>query len=336
MKIGIKIPILFFLIYFSITELPPLLNAMEDGKLTEISFGVLYKGDRSEMEKRYKKLENYFNEKQIHLEIRYFKDPQEIDNLIEEMKKGNIDIAGELTPLDYIESKDYLIPIVRTIWNGRDFYYGIILVKESAKHVRSLKDLKGKTIALSNKSSVSGFIYPQAKFFKYGLNLKEERKPGSSYICYKNALSAKNVLGELLNEGSEVVAGAVPQFLYQKAIKEDESIKKRLRLLSGGRLGPIKNGVFVCSKDLPEEIANRLREVLVNLTEEPPPNFFDDWNGFQGWLIWDDGDYDGLIRAKDMPSPTEKDIQKYLIIVGIVVLFISGLFVFRLMRKGEG
>ncbi len=175
MKI-VKLHILLFFVYVSMFEPHSMLNAMENVGFKKIRFGVLYKGDRSEVERKYKKLEDFFNENQIHLKIKYFKDPQEIDTLIKEMKKGNIDVAGELSPLDYIESKDYLKPIARTIWGGRDFYYGIILVKEKEEEVKSLRDLKGKTIAFSNPRSASGFIYPKAKFFKYGLDLEEKWK----------------------------------------------------------------------------------------------------------------------------------------------------------------
>jgi len=335
MKIGIKLLILLFLAHFSFLESPLVLYAKENGEFKKIRLGVLYKGDRGQMEKKYEKVNNFLKQRLFDLELRYFKDPQEIDILVEEMKNENIDIAGEFSPLDYLESKKYLIPLLRTIWNGRDFYYGIILVKEKEKNIRSLRDLKGKAIALSNPRSASGFIYPRAQFFKHGIDMKEKGRPSSDYVSYVLYGSSKYVLEELLNEGSEVAAGAIPEFLYRKAINENEGIKRKLRLLEGGRLGPIKNGVFVYRKGFPEDIANRFKEVLINLAEQPPPGFFDSWNGFQGWLTWEDGDYDGLIRAMNTPSPTEKAILWYLIIVGIVVLFLSSLFVLRLMRKGE-
>lgn len=335
MKIGIKLLLLLFWTYLALAESAHVLHAKENSEFEKIHLGILYKGDRDNMEKNYEKLNNFLKQRPFIFELRYFKDPQEIDILVEEMRNGNIDIAGEFSPLDYLESKKYLLPLVRTIWNGRDFYYSIILVRGKEKNIRSLRDLRGKAIALSNPRSASGFIYPRAQFFNHGIDMKEKARPSPDYVSYVLYGSSKYVLEELLNEGSEVAAGAIPEFLYRKAINENEGIKRRLRLLEGGRLGPIKNGVFVYRKGFPEDIANRFKEVLINLAEQPPPGFFDSWNGFQGWLTWEDGDYDGLVRAMNTPSPTEKAILWYLIIVGIVVLFLSSLFVLNLMRKGE-
>ena len=336
MKTGIKLVILLFSAYFSLLESPLMTHAKDNREFEKIRFAVLYKGDRGKMEKRYEKLNNFLRQRLFDLELRYFRDPQEIEILVGEMKNGNIDIAGEFSPLDYLESKRYLIPLVRTIWNGRDFYYGIILAKEKEKNIRSLRDLKGKTIAFSNPRSASGFIYPRAEFFKHDIDMKEKARPGSGYVSFVLYGSSKYVLEELLHEGSEIAAGAIPQFLYIKAINENESIRRKLRLLKGGRLGPIKNGVFVCREGFPEDKADRFKELLINLAEEPPPGFFDSWNGFQGWLTWEDGDYDGLIRAMNTPSPIQEAVLRYFIIVGIVVLFGSGLFVFfRLIKKGE-
>ena len=121
---SIKLFILLFCLFSSLLELFPVLQAKEKGESEKIRFGILYKGNRDEMASRYKKLENVLKEKEFSLEIRYFKDPQEIDNLVEEMRNGKIDIAGEFSPLDYLESERHLMPLVRTIWNGRDFYYG--------------------------------------------------------------------------------------------------------------------------------------------------------------------------------------------------------------------
>lgn len=308
-------------------------------KKASITFGVLYRHDIEAEKQKYQKLQDYLNQKGFTVKLEYFKDPKDIENLIDKMKSGDIDVAGELAPFDYLRFKKIVKPFARSVWNGRDFYYSVIVAKKN-ENIQTISDLEGKTIALSNPESTSGFIYPRSMIYEKNFDLKakgiSQRGKGENVVFYKYYGNYKNVLRAIIEgEESDIVAGSLPEFFFKEALRNNVDIANSLIILSDGRSKPIKNGVFVYRKDFFDGTVERFTAVLINLTENPPPHFFEDWKGFQGWLTWEDGDYDGLVRAMNTPSPTEKAILWYLIIVGIVVLFLSSLFVLKLMRKGE-
>ncbi len=293
-----------------------------------ITYGVLYKHNLERKQNNYQRLKAYLEENKFSVNFQFFQDPGDIEVLINKMKNGEIDVAGEIPPFDYLRFKKVVKPFARSIWNGRDFYYSVIVAKKDA-NIRTILDLRGKLIALTNPDSASGFIYPRSLIYENNLDLvlKDATTNGksSNTVYYNNYANYKNVLDALSDNGG-VVAGAMPEFSFKNKLRNDPDICSSLVVLSDGR-SPIKNGVFVSRRDFPNEILKRFRDTLIELTENHPPDFFDEWNGFQGWIPWNENDYDVLTKTQNAPSPTQKLLFKSILIFAVILFIVSAVLV---------
>ncbi len=301
-----------------------------------INFAILYKKEKKREQYKYEKLREYLSKKGIIVNFEYYQNPNDISEVFDKMDKGEVDIAGEFSPFKYFHARKRVLPLVRSIYNGRDFYFSVIVARTNDT-ISNIADLEGKTIAFSNTQSTSGYIFPRSMIYEknFDLKLRSEDliKNKKNIIYYKFFGNHSNVLDALVSEEKEqdIIAGAMPDFFYKREAQANPLIKK---LEMDGRSNPIKNGVFVFRKSLQnDEMISRLKETLIDLTENPPENFFDEWGGFQGWITWVDGDYDGLLNALKTPSPTEKAMRVYLLIIAIAMLLGSGLFFFNFLKK---
>jgi ABC-type phosphate/phosphonate transport system substrate-binding protein len=120
------------------------------GELVFIRFGVIYGSTpKEDIERNYQKLQVQLSQKNFKIDLKYFSKNDVEEKLISEFLAGNIDVAGELSPFDYLRHKDQMRPFARTIWGGRDFYYSVILAKKNS-NIRHIRDLQGSIIAVSN------------------------------------------------------------------------------------------------------------------------------------------------------------------------------------------
>lgn len=108
--------------------------------------------------------------------------------LVEAMASKKVDV-GFLPPDAYVMAHkrkvaDVLLQAQRYGYNepsGKENhtlmnkYRAEIVVKKGSK-IKSWKDLKGKTIAVQDPTSTSGYVYPVAELYKKGLNVPKECK----------------------------------------------------------------------------------------------------------------------------------------------------------------
>ncbi len=127
---------------------------------TEIVMGFNPAENAASMETKSKALSDYF-ESHIGVKVKIFV-ATDYTALIEAMRSGNIDLAW-LPPFSYVQAEKMahakvLLKIVR---HGRSDMFSAIITRTD-RHLNTLHDLKGKSIAWVDPASASGHIIPKA------------------------------------------------------------------------------------------------------------------------------------------------------------------------------
>lgn len=94
------------------------------------------------------------------------------NELLDMVSQKKVDFAF-LTSRSFVEAeKKYGVKVLlKKVWQA-PYYYSVLLVNEKSK-LKKVSDLKGQRIALVDKKSTSGFLYPEVLFKKSGLQEKD-------------------------------------------------------------------------------------------------------------------------------------------------------------------
>lgn len=138
------------------------------------------------------------------------------------MSNKTIDIAF-VGPLDYVvaHKKNGAYPITASVRHGQKGYKGLIIIAADS-NIRSLAELKGRTVALGDPLSASGNLYPRAILRAAGVGDHDYRA--------LNLSSASAIVLSVLS--GKVDAGAI----YNDARNNPEVLKRFPQALSGTRI----------------------------------------------------------------------------------------------------
>lgn len=89
------------------------------------------------------------------------------------LEKGEVEMAV-LSPLNFVKAERELKlkVLFKKIYGDSEFYYSSI-VTDKKNSIKDLSQLKGKKIAFVDRSSASGFLYPQVMLKEAGVSLSE-------------------------------------------------------------------------------------------------------------------------------------------------------------------
>ncbi|GAA0700460.1 phosphate/phosphite/phosphonate ABC transporter substrate-binding protein [Marinobacterium maritimum] len=207
--------------------------------------------------------------------------------VIEGLLSGAVDMA-ELGPAAYIQAKER-DPGVQAVaaysFRGGPFtpegsYYNSLLLVKAGARIKSIRDLKGRSVALTDPGSTSGALIPMTEF---------KRESGVVLADY---------VGRRIYAGSHdraieaVLSGAVDAAFVSSRRADDyigrgESKAGALRELWRSR--PIHYDPFTLSSQLCPEVQTRIRQVL--LTPSPARQQLLDTKGAVGMQAVSDEDY---------------------------------------------
>jgi len=123
------------------------------------------------------------------------------DVLVTAMRTGDVQFAW-LPPFAYVQAEDEGVAhvLLKAVRRGNPWYYGSIIVRADSPY-RSIKDLRGKTIAWGDVKSFSGHIYPKSEVIKMGFN------PETFFGRQRYLMNHPSVVVAVFN--NQVDAGAV-------------------------------------------------------------------------------------------------------------------------------
>jgi phosphonate transport system substrate-binding protein len=185
--------------------------------------------------------------------------------VINAMQVGKVDLAF-FPPGAYVmaEKKAGAEVILKSQFNGRALYYAAIFTTKDSG-IRSLKDLKGKTMAFVDPTSTSGGIYPKVMLMNEGINPERDLKR----IIYAGGHDA----AVLAVARGKVQAGAAyandpkgNQSAWNLLLKDPKD-REKIRVLAISKPIPADN--ISVRKGLSPQIVGAVKKAFLDLSATP-------------------------------------------------------------------
>lgn len=222
----------------------------------------------------YQPIIDYLNQNdKYHFELKFSTSYTEtVDQLIH----GKVTIAffGSLLYINAHERYG-IIPILKPLnENFKPFFKSVVFVKNDDK-INSIKDLKGKRIALPSEESFSGNWLIKYELHKYNILEKDIKE-------IKNFSYHQNVVYQVLSGSFD--AGVVKDRVIR------EYIDRGIKIIAFSE--PVPGSPIVAAKDFDEDIINTVKSLLFKVDLK-------DINYKELVKIWDSEFRFGFVEAKD-------------------------------------
>jgi len=223
--------------------------------------------------------------------------------VIEAMGAGRVDVAW-FAPLSYVlaNSKYGAKVLLITERDGHTDYTGIILARKDSG-IRRIEDLKGRRFAFGDPLSTSGTLYPKQLLKAHGIDQDTDITPIFAGGHDKAIIALYN--GQV--DGCSCYSGYGSD-ARDRVVSTIPDIKEKTVII--GRTAKIPNDNVAVSADLPEEVAQKLKQALLDLSASA--------EGRQ--MLMEVAEIDGLREVEDsvydsvrkMVQDVGLDLQEYL------------------------
>lgn len=250
-------------------------------------FGVVPYMNKTELFKIYTPLTNYLS-KELNCDIKIHI-AKDYDNLYFLIKENQVDFAI-LGPFLYVQTKErinnieYLATATRNIRGKNYWSYESHIITLEKSSIESIKDLKGKSFAFTDKNSTSGFLYPISMLKQEGINYTTDFEK----VYY---LKKHDRVVDALLKGS-IDAGAAYDKAVFKAIQEHPMT---IRILK--RSKPIPNDSYLATTRLNKDEIQKLRKALLAYKNNQPGE------ELSGFVYLKESEYDSV---KEVSSTLQK------------------------------
>jgi phosphonate transport system substrate-binding protein len=269
-KTNFIILLLFLALPFSLLYQAPESWAREDS----ITIGLIPEMNVFKQQKRFKPLADYLS-KHMDIPVR-LSILSRYGNIIQRVKEKDLDGAflGSFTGALAISQLD-VEPLARPInMDGTSTYYGQIFVRKDS-NIKTAADMKGKTLALVERATTAGYVFPLAWLKMQGIeNLDTHFKEHFFTGSHDAAIDA------VLNGDADI--GAAKNTIFERIRQAKPVIDRELTILVDSPRVP-SNGLCV-RKELPEKQKNQLKKLLLNLHldnfEDICNDFLEQWKDF--------------------------------------------------------
>jgi phosphonate transport system substrate-binding protein len=177
--------------------------------------------------------------------------------MIEAMRRGNIDV-GYFGPVSYVLLKsrfDGVKPFVaKKDRDGSLTYYSIIIAGADTP-IKTLADIRGKTVAFGDPASTSSNVIPKLMLIKDG-GLKPEQDFKSVYLGAHDAVAIAVMRGH-------ADAGGLGKHIFDSLVQRGLIDLNKVRIIKVS--DPIPQYPFVMRTDLPKELQDRIKQAFLNL-----------------------------------------------------------------------
>lgn len=183
------------------------------------------------------------------------------EGILERMNNGEFDMVL-LGPLAYVEAVDKYDaayqPLVRPVRFGSADYRSIIFTHND-RNISTVSQLQGKTMALVDPNSTSGYLFPRA------FMIEESGVDPMADLKRLDFLGGHDRVVEAVARG-DFDAGAV----YKDARKDvmEPSMVEKLPIIAESR--PIPSEPIVIRNNLPNELKDKLLQYFLSINKERP------------------------------------------------------------------
>jgi phosphonate transport system substrate-binding protein len=182
-------------------------------------------------------------------------------NIIERIRKEEVDGAflGSFTGALAMDQLN-VVPLARPInTDGTSTYYGHIFVRKDS-NITSVADMKGKSLALVERATTAGYVFPLAWLKNQGV---DDISTFFSHHFFTG--SHDGAIDAVLNNKADV--GAAKNTIYERMRQSNPRIDDELLILADSPRVP-SNGLCV-RKTLEEKYKVELKSLLLNLHQDP-------------------------------------------------------------------
>lgn len=191
------------------------------------------------------------------------------------------------------------------IRHGLATYQSQFIVRND-KGIKKIEDLNKKKIAFVDPSSTSGFLLPMKTLKDKNIKPKE-----TVFMMKHDSVVAKVYLGEV-DAGATYYSPPVEGKMddaRRLVLTQYPDVETKVKILDLS--DPIPNDPIVFRKDMPEEMKNKITEVLLNFMQTPEgKKAFDEVYGATGLKLTSDKDYESV---RKMLSSIGKSAQEMLV-----------------------
>jgi phosphonate transport system substrate-binding protein len=213
--------------------------------------------------------------------------------VVEALRNRTADLAFA-HPVGYVlahrEAKATIV--VRNLWHGKTTFTSRIYVRKEAG-IRSLEELRGRTIAFIDPASSSGYIYPMVLLMQRGLVQNRDPKTFFREVVFAGSHDAG--MRALLNHHVDALASfdlAREQYLKDPAERE--------RIIWVAESPPIPES-GICARDgLDPAVVAKVRWALLQMRGAAYAPLLKRLYDIDGFEPADDRDYDPVRAAVDL------------------------------------
>lgn len=182
-------------------------------------------------------------------------------NIVKRLDEQQVDAAflGSFTGTLCIIQLD-VEPLARPVnLDGTSTYFGYIFVRKDSG-IRTVADMRGKTMAFVERATTAGYVFPLAYFKRYGVE-----DFASFFKKYYFTGSHDAAINAVLNGEADV--GAAKNTIFELLQETNPRVRNELLILAESPKVP-SNGLCV-RHDMDQELKDNLKELLLNLDKDP-------------------------------------------------------------------
>lgn len=213
-----------------------------------------------DQKKRYKPLADYLS-RSLGIPVRT-KLLDSYDAIYNEMlqKKVNAAFFGSLSYV-VMNSKLEIEMLARPyLTNGISTYRGVIFALRDKGITEDVESWRGKRIALVNKSTTAGYIFPKYYLLNKGV---KDFEAHFKKVIYTGSHDA-SVLS-VFTGGADI--GCASDLIFNKLTGENPAMRERLIVLANS--APVPANVLGTRKDTDSALKERLKDALMNMEKTP-------------------------------------------------------------------
>lgn len=180
--------------------------------------------------------------------------------MIEAMRRGNIDV-GYFGPVSYVLLKsrfDGVKPFVAKKDREGNLTYHSIVIAGADTPIKTLADIRGKTVAFGDPASTSSHVIPKLMLIKDG-GLKPEQDFEMRYLGAHDAVAIAVMRGH-------ADAGGLGKHIFDSLVQRGIIDPNKVRVIMVS--DPIPQYPFVMRTDLDKNLQAKIKQAFLELKDE--------------------------------------------------------------------
>jgi phosphonate transport system substrate-binding protein len=263
----------------------------------ELTIGLIPEQNVFKQVARYKPLGKYI-EKKTGIKIK-FTILSRYGNIIESFNRKKLDGAfwGSFTGAMAVRKLN-IKPVARPVnQDGTSTYHGYILVRKDS-NIRSVADMKGKTIAFVEKATTAGYIFPIAFFRENGI-----KKIDAFFQEHYFTGSHDAAIHAVLNKDADIACAK--NTIYELLAGSDPRIENDLLILA--RSADVPSNGLGLREELAFSVKAEIKNALLSMHKDIEGNKVLDQFGVVKFIETTENDYEPVFKIAEKAGINLKD-----------------------------